>query len=335
MALPVPTQSSNQLLSFVFSIINFLLAFLFGVISQPEPPQFDYISPTFTVQEVGDCADGSRVWVYTPDYVPPKAERDVVVFLHGFSAAFPFIYQQHIDHLVQQGHTVLFPQFQEGYCFDQFSLEGLNLFGQSPVDWAARAVVTVTDVLENVVVDYDNVYLYGHSLGGAIGLLWGNLTDQVDIVAGVFASPQPRGFAAIPGNISTNFPFFFGKDIDVVAAAPWTKFPVAILHGIDDTIAPLVDVLPSYSALGSTKKALYQAVSDDHGKPKLSADHNAPTSISFLGSADVNTLDWRYYWSAVDQVMNGVAVTNLQFDLGQWSDWTSVQSVVLLDKSEV
>ena len=338
MPLPVPTPapSTNQLFVFVISIINFLLALL-GVISPPGPPQFNYVSPTLTVQEVGDCADGSRVWVYTPDFMKSNTEHDVVVYLHGFSAAFPFIYQQHIDHIVKQGRTVLFPQFQEGYCFDQFSLEGLNLLGQSPAAWAERAVSSVTDVLENVVVDYDNVYLYGHSLGGAIGLIWSSLSDQqgLDIVAGVFASPQPGGFAAIPGNISTTFPFFFGEDIDVAAAAPLTKFPVAILHGNDDTIAPLIDVMPSYSVLGSTQKAIYQAVSDNHGEPKIVADHLAPTSISFLGSADVNTLDWRYYWSAVDQVMKGVAVTNLQFDLGQWTDGTSVQSIVLVDKRKV
>ena len=326
--------SSSQVLAVVISIINFILALL-GVVSQPKSPIFNYPFPTFTVQEVGDCADGSRVWVYSPDKVDlVQTDNDVVVYLHGVSAAFPFVYQQHIDHIVKQGHTVLFPQFQEGYCFDQFSIEGFSLLGQSPAAWADRAVLSVTDVLENVLVNYGSVYLYGHSLGGAIGLMWGELSNQMDVVAGVFASPQPGGFDAIPGNISANFPFFFGEDIDVVAAAPSSKFPVAILHGNDDTIAPLSDLMPAYAVLGSTNKAIYQAVSDNHGTPALKADHLAPTSISFLGDIDVNTLDWRYYWFALDQIMEGVAVSDLQFDLGLWSDGTHVESVVRVDDSE-
>jgi len=319
-------------MSVFLQIWSFVLS-LFGIATQPQAPIFDYISPTFSVQEVGNCADGSRVWVYTPDIAEKKSNNDVVVYLHGFSAAFPFIYQQHIDHIVQQGHTVLFPQFQEGYCFDQFSLDGLSLAAQSPTVWADRAVLTVTDVLKNVVVDYGLVYLYGHSLGGAIGFMWGDLSsgDLFDIEAGVFASPQPGGFDAIPEFVTTFLPFFFGEDIDVVAAAPSTKFPIAVLHGNDDTIAPLSDVLPSYNALGSTEKAIYQAISDKHGTPDIIADHGTPTSISILGDLDVNTLDWRYYWSALDQVMEGVPLSKLDFDLGEWSDGVPLQSVVRID----
>lgn len=314
---------------------SFLLS-LFGIATQPKAPVFDYISPNFSVQEIGDCADGSRVWVYTPDTaVSSSSSNDLVVYLHAYSTAFPLIYQQHINHIVKQGHTVLFPQFQEGFCFDDnFSLEGLSLAAQSPAAWADRAVSTVADVLETVVVDYDRVYLYGHSLGGAIGLMWGALSSgdlQLDITAGIFAAPQPGGFEAIPEFVTTFLPFFFGEDIDVVAAAPSTKFPIAVLHGNDDTIAPLSDVLPSYNALGSPEKAIYQATSDKHGTPDISADHIAPTSISFLGDFDVNTLDWSYYWSALDQVMQGVPVTQLDFDLGEWSDGVPVESIVRVD----
>ena len=78
-------------------------------------------------------------------------------------------------------------------------------------------------------------------------------------------------------------------------------FPVAVLHGNDDTIAPLEDLLPTFNALGSSEKYIYQAQSDDYGYPPIVADHIA--AVTLFGKAD--TLDWRYFYAGLDQVMAG------------------------------
>lgn len=133
--------------------------------SPPGEPNFDdiYISPDFKVEESGDCVDGSRVWLYTPNTLK-LPEPDVIAYLHGWSAAFPFIYQGHIEHLVKQGNYVIFPQYQEGLCNNKSFFQGLKeLFGmQSPAEWVEVAVQRVQDTLEDL-PSYNRLYLFGHS----------------------------------------------------------------------------------------------------------------------------------------------------------------------------
>jgi hypothetical protein len=164
-------------------------------------------------------------------------------------------------------------------------------------------------------------------------MMWGAIEAtpmKTPVAAGVFASPQPAGFAAIPGFVTKLFPHLFGEDIDVPAAAPETTFPIAILHGNDDTIAPLEDILPAFQSLGSTEKYIFQAQTDDYGHPTLTADHQAATSIIEVPN-DVDSMDWRYFYSGLDQVMGNTPVGSVAFDMGEWSDGTSVKKVKLLE----
>jgi hypothetical protein len=164
-------------------------------------------------------------------------------------------------------------------------------------------------------------------------MMWGAIDatpSKTQPVAGVFASPQPAGFAAIPGMVVKLFPWLFGEDIDVPEAAPETTFPIAILHGNTDNVAPIEDIMPSFQALGSTEKYIFQAQTDDYGHPALTADHQAATAMIEVPN-DVDSMDWRYLWSGLDQVMAGTPVGSLAFDMGEWSDGTSVKKVKLLE----
>jgi hypothetical protein len=136
---------------------------------EPRPPgepdySSIYISNDFTVTEDGDCIDGSRVWLYTPK-VLKSPQPDVISFLHGYSAAFPFIYQGHIEHLVKQGNYVIFPQFQPGLCNNKSFFKGLKEFFSmaSPAEWVEVAVQRTQDTLD-ALPSYNRLFLYGHSL---------------------------------------------------------------------------------------------------------------------------------------------------------------------------
>ena len=319
---------------FLFAILTLrLLPFAGATFRKPDPPSqpsYDYVSPQYSVNEMGNCVDGSRVWIYKPAF-PKPGGADVIVYMHGFSAARPRMYEGHIEHIAKQGNYVLFPQFQEGYCgsTDRGFLRGIirRLGKSSPKKWAKTAAESSEDALSSLSPeDYNNVYLFGHSLGGAIGMMFGSLRESFTrpITAAVFSSPQPGGFEAIPRFVTTIFFFAFGDDIDVPAAAPETTFPVAILHAVDDDIAPLDDILPSFDALGSSSKSIYQAHSDSHGHPKLNANHNIVLSGS---KRSIDTLDWRYVWTGLDQVVAGEDVSQLSFDLGTWSDGKAVNAV--------
>ena len=53
----------------------------------------------------------------------------------------------------------------------------------------------------------------------------------------------------------------------------------------------------------------------------------AMMSVGGVGSE--NTLNWRYFWHALDQVIRGgVRADQLQFDMGVWSDGVPVQPIL-------
>lgn len=288
---------------------------------------------------------GTRTWIYQPHNI--KADDiagSVVIYLHGFAVAAPTPYEAHIEHLVKQGHYVIFPQYQPGWC-DPFSIELLwgviKIIGkQSPIEWVTLAEEGSRCALEslpfhnrnNLIQNY-RVYLFGHSLGGAFAMMWGSLNSGITVTAAVLSSPQPAGFASVPKWIRFLFRGLFGNDINVPNVAGETKFPVAILHAADDKVAPLSDIRPSYEALGSTSKAVYQVQSDTHGYPPLKATHNI--ALGLPSGTQQDTLNWRYVWSALDQVMQmtpapqggNVAVDALEFSMGYWSDGIPIRPV--------
>ena len=296
----------------------------------PTKPDFTYISPNFSVKQQGSCLDGTRVWIYTPS-VPKSNTPDVIVYLHGFGLTNPDRYAGHIEHLVRQGNVVLYPQMQEGSCeIFNGKLRGwlVQLSRRSsPARWVKRTGEVVSDAI-SALPSVGKIFLYGHSMGGAFAMMWGSLNTVHPVEAAVVASPQPAGFGSIPDFVTTIFFFRFGEDINVPEAAPSTAFPIAVIHGNDDTIASVEDILPSYQLLGSASKAWYQAQTDKHGHPPLKADHAQALAKRREGRQD--SLDWRYTWSTLDQVMGGTAVTDLVFDMGQWSDGVPVTSVVKL-----
>lgn len=308
--------------------IHFAAAIFSRAPDPPTKPDFTYISPNFSVEKRGSCLDGTRVWIYKP---ATPSDPDVIVYLHGFGVTTPDRYEGHIEHLVKQGNYVVYPQIQEGSC-EEFRGKVLGWAVKlsrksSPAKWVKRTGEVVSDVL-GTLPSFGKVFLYGHSMGGAFAMMWGSLDTVHPIEAAVVASPQPAGFDAIPGFVTTLFFFRFGEDIHVPEAAPSTTFPIAVIHGNDDTIAPVEDILPSYEQLGSTSKAWYQAQTDSHGKPTLKADHLQ--ALAKRRETKHDSLDWRFTWSALDQVIGGKDVTDLEFDMGQWSDGTPVKNTVRL-----
>lgn len=300
---------------------------------QPRIPSYPYIADSYSTEQVGDCLDATRAWVFKPDLA--VARPDVVVYLHGFSITRPRFYQRHIDHLVRLGHVVVFPQFQESICepgngFLQSFVQYL-VKPSSPAAWSRNAKEAVDLALDSL-EDFGNVYLMGHSLGGAFAMMWAELLQDsqspfpYNVTGAVLASPQPSGFSANPDFVTMLFPFRFGEDIDVIAAAPLSTYPVVVLHGADDSTAPLSDILPSFEALGSSDRRIYQAQTDRHGLPHLVADHMA--ALTLLTS---NSMDWRFLWSGLDQIMLQVSPQDLVFDMGEWSDGRQVQPVLNVD----
>ena len=114
--------------------------------------------------------------------------------------------------------------------------------------------------------------------------------------------------------------------------------PVILLTGNEDKIAPdWTTEENAYHALPNTSsRIVYKFFTDDHGEPELMGDHMASLSddgwmpgwmMKFLGGdAEVDTVDYRYYWAAFDAVLAGES--SLEFDMGEWSDGTPVNNIL-------
>ena len=291
------------------------------------------ISPGFTEYTQGSAAAGDLTWYYVPDTLKYGSSAPVVVFLHGFATLVPALYHTHIEHLVREGNIVIFPQYQKSTLAGFLSEAGLGKAADQNV-WARRAVASVNAVLEALgdKVDMDEVYLYGHSLGGLICLAW-QADGGVPVRAMVLSHPEVDSQQGIPP---------FVKSLLHIIEIPWRDYapainvPVIILNGTDDHIAPVSQSKAIMALLTSApSKVLYVAQHDGHGYPPLSPNHGAPLDVVwglpphlriFGISGELDALDWRYYFAALDAVMDGWR-DQLPFNMGMWSDGVPVRPV--------
>jgi dienelactone hydrolase len=328
--------------------------------TQPAKPNYRDIltSPDVVVHQDGQCADGTSI----KSYLPTQPYRDhgrlkAVIYLHGFCLGAAEIYQSHLMHLAQQGYYVFFPSYQHGFCNYQGSLPATlvalaqSLFRPyplSPQGWLRGAITSVAGAYARAGLTTAPVdsYVFGHSLGGLFALSWPAYARDMapaclmpqQVLA---ANPIPDSESLIPALIrfSGNQIAAFHDHVDVCDTGSALRVPVAILHGASDTLVPAAAWAGPFGAIAAAEKRFYCAQSDDHGTPALRADHvQATDDTSFLpdwmaqlavgGVGSENTLDWRYLWYALDQVIRfGTRADQLQFAMGVWSDGVPVQPV--------
>lgn len=292
-----------------------------------------YIATDYQQFRVGSASDGDVVWYFVPDTLKNGDTAPVVIYLHGFAALYPYVYRTHIEHLLYQGNIVVFPQFQKSSLWGFLQESGLfNEMDQSI--WSRRAVKSIEPVMNQLtnVIDEGAVFLYGHSLGGLIALAW--QAEGGFPVRGIMLShPQVDSSAGMPE---------FVKQLVKVKDIPWRKYamdidvPVVILNGDEDNIAPISQSVEIVENLMSSPVVdLYVAQADRYGWPRISPNHGAPLDfinglpahLKFFGvSGELDALDWRFYFAALDQFMwypSGL----LEFDLGAWSDGTELLPV--------
>lgn len=293
-----------------------------------------YISADFQVVRAGSAAVGDQIWYYLPTTLKYGERAPVVVFLHGFACLYPSLYRSHIEHLVRQGNIVIFPQFQKSTLSGFLREAGLGQAADQNL-WARRAVDTVAQVLTELgdKVQQDEIYLYGHSLGGLIALAW-QANGGVPVAAVVLSHPQVESQQGIP-------PFVQGmlKIIEIPwrDTAPAITAPVIILNGNEDSIAPISQSEAILAQLeNAPSKVLYVAQRDPYGHPNISPNHGAPLDdirglpnhLKFFNiSGELDALDYRFYFAGLDAVMDGWR-DELPFDPGTWSNGRPLKPVL-------
>lgn len=288
-----------------------------------------YISSGATEFSEGSASSGSRVWWFVPSTLKGGTKAPVVVLLHGFMLLAPDIYGPMIDHYTKQGIIVVYPQFNKG-GFDLFSDTDQNAMLQKAIAGTNLALSRLGSK-----ADTSKLFLFGHSLGGLLGAVWqgaGGPTPKGIVLANPSTDPSVGMPDFVKGLVSiTPVPY-----ASLVGA---TTAPTVVLTGEGDTIAPPSQSVDLWNRIpNAAARSVFQARSDDHGKPALTADHMSPIQDSgiipswlmgaFGGDAEDDAMDWRFYESALDQMIAGTTVPT--FDMGKWSDGVAVKAPVRL-----
>lgn len=292
----------------------------------------NYICNGFTEGRVGAWYNpwgGIWCWYYIPDKLKNGTKAPVVIYLHGMMLMAPDIYMDHIEHLCKQGYIVLFPQINKG------GLVGLAS-DNNQYSMMHRTIDSVNSALSKIgsKADRSNMVIFGHSLGGLIGLCWAdNEGDAIAPAVKRIVLADPCLYANIPAFVDV---FVDVKELDFNTKARATTVPVMILTGSDDSIALPETAYEAYDALvNAPSKVIYRYNTDTHGDKDLKADHMAPIdddgwmpswAMGILGGdGEVDTFDYRVFWAALDAALSGN--NTLSFNMGIWSDGVPVKAV--------
>lgn len=274
---------------------------------------------------------GVWCWYYEPNVLKGGNKAPVIVLLHGFAFLAPDIYDDTIDHFTRQGYIVLYPQINKGGILGIASDTDQNAM-------AARAVDSVNDALNRLgsKADRDNVYIFGHSLGGLIGAVWQADPDAAPIKGMVLANPQTNSDQGLPSFVQS---FVNITPIDWRPKVKQVDVPTLILTGAQDQLAyPEQAIDLANEMTGVPYVHVYQAQTDTTGSPIMNADHLAAINNSgFLpdfvmellgGAADTDAIDYRFYWATMDALIDGQEFVD--YDMGTWSNGQPVIPIELL-----
>lgn len=280
-----------------------------------------YISGHATEHAVGSASEGTRVWWFVPDTLAHGDSAPVVIYLHGFRASAPDLYWEHIHHLTRQGIIVVFPRINKGGPTGLFNDNDQPAMITRAVESSRLALDELGDLVSS-----DEVYLFGHSLGGLIGACWHG-----------YNGPTARAIVLAHPSVSLDrIPAFARRFItpaDWRTHAAVTQQRTVILGGDKDTLVPVAECV---QLAGEMKQAdscvVHVTQHDEHGVPPIPAGHLATVradsaAVRWLGhvlggNEGDDTLHSRFYYAALDAVMAGE--DTLDFLMGSWSDGQAV-----------
>lgn len=246
----------------------------------PSPPQQPTIGPGSSDYPFGDLAmhrygtGSTKYWIFEPaDPTPDSAP--VVIFLHGWSVLTPNTYGKWITHLVRRGNIVIYPIYQSSIA------TSMNDFTPNAIASVKAAFAELANP-GHVKPQLDHVAIVGHSLGGAI-------TANLVAEAAANGLPVPKAFCCVePGNHLIDDPAIHMPVADF-SRIPADTFALVIV-GDADELAGTDTAQMIYSRLTqipADHKDYLTLVSDDHGRPRLIANHMCPVAGKILDPSAV------------------------------------------------
>lgn len=329
----------------ILSLVLFLVYGVFSPVSatgggKPTPPQRPltgygsaerYIATKHTLLQAGCPYRATRVSCFVPNVLKNGNKAPVVVFLHGFKLVRPDFYMDFITHLTKQGYIVVYPWYNiESIILSLFDTDQ-NVFMKRAIENTNRGLSLLGDR-----ADLRDVTVFGHSLGALLASCWIG-SGGVRPKAVLMANPSTDPSQGIPDFIRQ---FIRINPIDWRNLAKKANVPAFVLTGDKDNLAPPSQALDLYAHLtGAPSRAVYCLQTDNHGEPPIVGNHNMALTgnwlipeflmdLGFGGTGRVDNADWRYIWSALDAVLDNR--TELNFDMGSWSDGVPVRPITRL-----
>lgn len=294
-----------------------------GAITPPGQPVSgpggrEYMFEEIAAVRVGDAPTGA--WLFAPEGTAQadRATLPVVLFLHGFGATDPALYQDWIDHLVRRGTVVIYPDYQEpGYL------------GGGQAAYLANLFAGAGEALTRLGTPPDQVHVVGHSLGAVLTAAYGVLAPAADLPPATTLTMIEPGGCRNCGNFGS-----FGVPLPLTRRiAP--EILVRTVVGGDDDFVGDADARSIQQMLGdipADRKAFETIPSDEHGLPALVADHLFPQTGGAGGETDA--LDWFGLWRPFDALVScadrreacavALGASDEHRFMGEWSDGTPV-----------
>jgi pimeloyl-ACP methyl ester carboxylesterase len=285
----------------------------------PGGAEYQHTKLVQTVQGHG----GTQCWIFEPAG-PTPTNAPVVIFLHGWSAMYPRLYDQWIIHLVRRGNIVIYPRYQ-GY------LATLAREFTSNTIVAVHLALGELETGHHVRPDLGRVAVVGHSIGGTMAANLAALASQEDLPALKAVMCVEPGDSTVTNKL-THYP-----------KADWSKIPATTLLltvvGEDDKTAHDIHaklIFCGTPQIPAENKNYIVVHTDRHGKRQLMADHRAPFASSFWPHS-VNALDYYAFWKLFDALTDtafygkncefALGNTPQQRFMGNWSDGTPVKEL--------
>lgn len=288
------------------------------------PGGAEYVCDAVLFQDFAQEADG--YWLFEPVGANVDSAH-VVVFVHGYGGYNPMIYGQWIRHIVRKGNIVIYPRYQK------------NVFSPRPkkfaknVSTAIRGALTELEKEGHVKPIVSNLAMVGHSYGGVV-------SADLAIHFAEHEIPPPKVvLLCAPGSGQLK-----GGRLEDYGGMPADVSLLVVTHEGDWVVGDEFAQKVFKEATAVEKRNLIHQKPDDHGEPRITADHNEAYSLDMefdsgarnytskkaLRMATVDVVDYYGYWKLFDAMLAcdrsgeycevAFGSTDAQVGLGEWSD---------------
>jgi len=210
-----------------------------------------------------------QYWIFEPARPTPKS-APIIVFNHGWGGTNPKIYGAWIEHIVRRGNIVIYPIYQEP--------GKLRYPTRQITPNAIRAVKNAVNRLREeggIKPELDKFAIVGHSAGGQI-------TANMAALASSVGLPEPKAVMCVQPGKSWSKSQKVAIPLEDLSTMPESTLLLVVV-GDKDRIVRDIDAKRIFNEtvrIPLVNKDFIIVVSDNCGRPVLTANHFAPTALS-------------------------------------------------------